>query len=76
MRVNLNPSKQRQFCRITEGRKMSEYQELGFNNRREYLQSLSDEYGIELSEIIAVAQLLGKNEDFDGLVIFCEDRAN
>jgi hypothetical protein len=55
---------------------MSEYQELGFNNRREYLQSLSDEYGIELLEIIAVAQLLGKNEDFDGLVSFCEDRAN
>ena len=55
---------------------MSEYQELGFNSRREYLQSLSDEYGIELSEIIAAAQLLGKNEDFDGLVSFCEDHAN
>lgn len=55
---------------------MNDYQELGFSNRREYLQSLSDEYGIELSEIIAVAQLLGKNEDFDGLVSFCEDHSN
>lgn len=68
MGVNLNLPKQGNF--------MNDYQELGFNNRREYLQSLSDEYGIGLSEIIAVAQLLGKNEDFDGLVSFCEDRAN
>lgn len=55
---------------------MNDYQELGFNNRREYLESLADEYGIELSEVFAVAQLLGKNEDFDGLVSFCEDRSN
>lgn len=55
---------------------MSEYQELGFNSRREYVESLADEYGVELSEVIAVAQLLGKNEDFDGLVSWCEDHSN
>lgn len=49
----------------------SVYQEHGFKNRAEYLESLCDEYPRE--HVYALAGLLGPNEDFDGLVTSLED---
>jgi hypothetical protein len=49
------------------------YQKHGYKNRREYLLSLADEYGQYPATIITLANLLGKNEDFDGLVNALED---
>lgn len=52
---------------------MSEYQEMGYANRRAYLESLAEEYPRET--VFALAAMLGPNEDFDGLVIALEDAA-
>ena len=49
------------------------YQDSGYANRREYLESLADEYGIDKKIVFALADALGPNEDFDGLVTELED---
>lgn len=43
--------------------------------RKEYLRELSGMYGIELSTVVYLAELLGENEDYDGLVTTLEDYA-
>lgn len=58
---------------MTEKNEKNEYQEAGFKNRSEYLQSLSDEYGVSIQTVSAAADLLGPNEDFDGLANALED---
>jgi len=50
---------------------MSEYQELGYENRRAYLESLAQEYPRDA--VFALASMLGPSEDFDGLVTALED---
>lgn len=47
------------------------YQQNGFADRKEYLVSLADEYGEHV--VYLLADLLGPNEDFDGLVSELED---
>jgi hypothetical protein len=54
---------------------MSIYQENGFESRREYLLDLADSMGIDASIVFALADMLGSNEDFDGLVTSLEDYA-
>lgn len=52
---------------------MSVYQENGYSNRREYLECLADEMGIDKDTVFMLASLLGPSEDFDGLVTQLED---
>jgi len=52
---------------------MSIYQDNGYNNRRDYLRDLSETYGIDLQTVFALADILGPDEDFDGLVTSLED---
>jgi hypothetical protein len=52
---------------------MSIYQENGFSNRKEYLIDLADTLGIDTNTVFMLADLLGSNEDFDGLVTSLED---
>jgi len=52
---------------------MSVYIENGYKSRRDYLQSLADDWGLSLSTVAAIADVLGPNEDFDGLVTSLED---
>ena len=47
------------------------YQEQGFKNREEYLKMLCESYPPE--SVYALADILGPNEDFDGLVVSLED---
>jgi len=54
---------------------MSIYTEEGYKNRRDYLESLADEMGLDFMEVFTLAYTLGPSEDFDGLVTMCEDRA-
>jgi hypothetical protein len=54
---------------------MSAYTEEGYKSRRDYLESLADDLGIDRAEVFALASMLGSSEDFDGLVTMCEDRA-
>ena len=50
---------------------MNEYQLNGFENRREYLESLCEEYPREI--VYALSDILGSSEDFDGLINSLED---
>lgn len=52
---------------------MDEYKAQGFDSRRDYLNSLCDEYPRDV--VMALASMLGPNEDFDGLVTALEDYA-
>lgn len=54
---------------------MSIYTDEGYQNRREYLDTLADEYGLDRQTVYTLASVLGPNEDFDGLVCACEDAA-
>lgn len=53
--------------------KRNVYQEHGYSNRKEYLKSLSEEYGVYIGAVYALADLLGAEEDFDGLISELED---
>ena len=50
---------------------MNEYQINGYANRKEYLESLCEEY--DRTIVYTLAHMLGSNEDFDGLVTSLED---
>ena len=45
----------------------------GYENRKDYLESLSEEYDVDYDTVVDIAMMLGKNEDFDGLVTTLED---
>jgi hypothetical protein len=49
------------------------YTEHGFDNRTEYLKELALEY--DPAVVYALADLLGPEEDFDGLITSLEDYA-
>jgi hypothetical protein len=53
---------------------MNIYKENGFENRRDYLESLCEEYDREA--VYALASILGSSEDFDGLITSLEDEFN
>jgi len=55
---------------------MNIYQENGYANRRDYLENLAFDYGMDKNEVFTIASLLGKDEDFDGLVSMLDDHAN
>ena len=48
---------------------MNKYQELGFDNRRQYLESLAADYCLPLDVVLSLAEVL----DFDGLISSLED---
>lgn len=47
---------------------MNKYNELGFESREEYLTGLALENGLDPEAVHALAELLGPEEDFDGLL--------
>jgi len=53
---------------------MSIYTDRGYENRKDYLQALADDYDIPEDTIFAAASLLGPGEDFDGLISTLEDQ--
>jgi hypothetical protein len=54
---------------------MTTYQREGYDNRRAYLLSLSEDLGVDIKTVMMLADLLGPNEDFDGLATSLEDYA-
>ena len=56
-----------------EGEIMNIYQSEGFATRKQYLEHLAEDFGISKSDVFMIADLLGENEDFDGLVTTLED---
>lgn len=55
---------------------MSFYTEQGYTSRRDYLDILADDMGIDKTTVYTLAELLGPSEDFDGLVTALEDMAD
>lgn len=49
------------------------YEERGYDNRAHYLASLAEEYDFPLESVLCLADVLGPDEDFDGLVTMIED---
>lgn len=47
------------------------YKENGFENRRDYLENLCEEYPRDA--VYGLASVLGSNEDFDALITTLED---
>jgi hypothetical protein len=49
------------------------YAEDGYSSRFDYLAGLAEESDVPLEGVIELAEMLGPNEDFDGLVTTIED---
>ena len=45
------------------------YQENGYADRDDYLTCLSEDYGVSIEDVYDLTEILGENEDFDGLVV-------
>lgn len=54
---------------------MNVYTENGYKSRADYLRCLAEEHGVPIETVLALADLLGPDEDFDGLVTELEDYA-
>ena len=52
---------------------MSIYTENGYHNRADYLECLADDFGVDLDSVLCIAEMLGQDEDFDGLVSMVDD---
>ena len=51
---------------------MFDYEDYDCENREEYLEYLSDVYSVSLENVKFLADLLGPDEDFDGLTVALE----
>ena len=49
------------------------YQQNGYADRDNYLTCLSEDYGVSIEDMYSLAEMLGENEDFDGLICALED---
>jgi hypothetical protein len=45
----------------------------GYDSRKHYLECMAEEYGIPVEVVFSLTQMLGPNEDFDGLINALED---
>lgn len=52
---------------------MTVYEENGYTSRKDYLECLAEDYGMEYKGVVMLANTLGAEEDFDGLVTALED---
>lgn len=55
---------------------MNIYQQKGYKSRDHYLRSFAREMGVSYTAIKILSDILGPNEDFDGLVTEAEDFAD
>ena len=52
---------------------LERYQEDGVPDRFGYLEALAEDHGVEFDVVLALIDVLGPEEDFDGLVTSLED---
>lgn len=64
-------TKDRINSEVNENREL--YEEHGCDDRFGYLESLADDYGIDITTVVELADVLGPEEDFDALVVACQD---
>jgi len=53
--------------------KDSIYLQNGYKNRDDYLESLSEDYGVPLETVYSLAETLGESEEWDALISILED---
>lgn len=53
-------------------KELNVYQEHGYYNREDYLRCMSEDWNIPFTTVKMLADMLGPNEDFDGLVTALE----
>ena len=46
---------------------------MNYENRKDYLESLAEDYNISFLTVLSLADILGPSEDFDGLINALED---
>ena len=51
----------------------SRYTDKGYKNRIDYFNSLSERFNIDIESVYALSDMLGIDEDFDGLVSSLDD---
>ena len=49
------------------------YKEMGYESRKDYLKNLAADYCVPENVVFSLADMLGENEDFDGLISALED---
>jgi len=49
------------------------YLQNGYKNRDDYLESLSEDYGVPLETVYILAETLGESEEWDALISALED---
>lgn len=49
------------------------YQKNGYLDRQNYLTCIASQYGVDLMIVTSMAEILGDDEDFDGLISNLED---
>jgi hypothetical protein len=49
------------------------YTSNGYKDRKDYLNSLADDRGIDRTSVDMIADMLGDSEDFDGLINALDD---
>lgn len=54
---------------------MNVYQENGYGDRADYIRQMAEGHDLMESVVWQLADLLGPDEDFDGLVVACQDAA-
>lgn len=52
---------------------MNIYEEYGYKDRNDYLCGMAEDYGVDAETVFALADVLGEDEDFDGLIAALED---
>lgn len=57
----------------TKYNKRNIYNEKGYATRKDYLEYIADDYGIDKYVVFSIADMLGPSEDFDGLIVMIED---
>ena len=62
------------FCRAYD-EPICPYVAAGYTSRKDYLLCLAEDHGMAFSTVKALADVLGPEEDFDGLVTTLEDYA-
>ena len=63
-------------CSKSNSIKESIYTDNGFISRKDYLNSLADDFGVDKNTVYDLASVLGPEEDFDALVTELEDMAD
>lgn len=49
------------------------YQQHGYENRKDYLNNLAEDFGLSRQDVYTIASMLPSSEDFDGLITTLED---